>query len=145
MKQQRHLLTNRSDEDDMILTVKQTYRELLKIQKQTKKFQQEFLMQIADKCSYEWNLSKASALNIIIQAEASKCTFARHGATMKGGEKGSIKSLMVPVPEYRSTLAETKEVEWMEIEDKQTIYRFLLKKMHSNLCIPQRVPLLVVR
>jgi hypothetical protein len=134
MKQQRHLLTNRSDEADMITTVQMTYKELLrKIQKQAKKLRQEFLMQIAEKRSYEWHLSKAAAMNIIIQAEASKRTFARHGAVMKGGEKGSIKSLMVPVPEYRSTPAETKEVEWMEIEDEQTIYRFLLKKNAQQL------------
>jgi hypothetical protein len=69
MKQQRHLLTNRSDEADMITTVQMTYKELRKIQKQAKKLRQEFLMQIAEKRSYEWHLSKAAAMNIIIQAE----------------------------------------------------------------------------
>jgi hypothetical protein len=90
-------------------------------------------MQIAEKRACEWHLSKASALNIIIQAEASKRTYARHGAVMKGGEKGSIKTLMVPVPEYRSTVADTKDVEWMEIDDEDTVYSLLLKKNAQQL------------
>jgi hypothetical protein len=90
-------------------------------------------MEIADKRAYEWKLSQQSALKIIIQAEASKKTFVRHGAVMKVGEKGSIKSLMVPIPEYRETLSETKEVEWSEIEDESTIYRMLLKKNAQQL------------
>jgi hypothetical protein len=98
-----------AEETKMIQTVKETYRELRLIQKQAKKLRQDFLMKIAEKRAQEWHISKASALNVIIRSEASKRTFARHGAVMKGGEKGSIKSLMVPTPEYRSTTDEKKK------------------------------------
>jgi hypothetical protein len=133
LKERRQQISTQAEEERMILRVKKTYRELRLIQRQAHDLRQKFLMEIADKRAYEWKLSQQSALNIIIQAEASKKTFARHGAVMKAGEKGSIKSLMVPIPEYRDTLSETKEVEWTEIEDENTIYRMLLKKNAQQL------------
>jgi hypothetical protein len=74
------------------------------------------------------------ALNIIIQSEASKRTYAQHGSVMKPTNKGSISSLMVPVPQYRGTIEETKQVEWTEIDDDATtIYQLLLKQNAQQL------------
>jgi hypothetical protein len=133
MRQRRQGYMSTKDEEKMIQTIKSTYKELRRIQKQAKEIRENFLMEIAEKRANEWHLTKAAALNVILQSESSKRTFARHGAVMKGGEKGSIKSLMVPIPEYRSSLEETKAVEWTEIEDNSSIYSLLLKKNAQQL------------
>jgi hypothetical protein len=52
---------------------------------------------------------------------------------MKNEEKGSINSLMVPVPQYRSDLKTTEEVGWTEIEDDTIIHSLLLRKNAQQL------------
>jgi hypothetical protein len=88
---------------------------------------------VAEKRAGEWNMTTAGALNIIIQSEVSKRTYARHENVMKPNEKGSIQSLMVPVPQYRATVEETKKVECIEIDDNQTTYFLLLKRNAQQL------------
>jgi hypothetical protein len=130
----------KAEEAECVLQIKSAYKELRKIQGEAKDARDSFLQQVAEKRAGEWNMTTAGALNIIIQSEVSKRTYAWHGNVMKPNEKGSIQSLMVPVPQYQSTIEETKKVEWTEIDDDQTIYYLLLKRNAQQLMWPAQSP-----
>jgi hypothetical protein len=117
----------------LVENIKELYRELRSIQKNAKKIREKFLMEIAEKRALEWRLTLNSALKVIIQSEASKRTYARHGRVMKNEEKGSISSLMVPVPQYRNDVKETEAFGWTEIEDDDIIHALLLQKNAQQL------------
>jgi hypothetical protein len=74
---------NSHTEDAVKTQLRDAYRELKVVQCNAELEQEKFLHKLADKQAGEWNLSQNAALNVILQAEASKKTYARHGAVMK--------------------------------------------------------------
>jgi hypothetical protein len=133
LQQREGLRLHKDEKDRLVQNIKCLYRELREIQRNATKIRESFLREIAEKRAYEWRLSTNAALTVISQSEASKQTYARHGRVMKNEEKGSIQSLMVPVPQYRSDIKATEEVGWTEIEDDSIIHSLLLRKNAQQL------------
>ncbi len=94
------------------------------MQQDAENLRKAFLQRLADKRASEWQLSNNAALNVILQAEASKSTYSRHGYVMKKQETGSISNLTIPVPRYSSTVKETEKVGWDTIDDEEVMFPF---------------------
>ena len=58
----------------------------------------EHLEELAEKRAKQWEMKEEHTLKVIIQAEASKRTFARHRKWMKPRKKGAILHLLLPKP-----------------------------------------------
>jgi hypothetical protein len=73
---------NRDTETQVQMQIREAYLSLKEVQQNAEKERKSFLSKLADKRASEWNLSHNAALNVILQSEASKKTFARHGYVM---------------------------------------------------------------
>jgi hypothetical protein len=135
----RYLLKKQEDdrneytEKRVRLQIQDAYRSLKEIQRNTEQERKAFLQRLADKRAGEWNLSQNAALNVIMQAEASKKTFERHGSVMKEQKKGSIENLTIPVPRYALTELESNKVGWETIDDEEMVFSLLLQKNAQQL------------
>ena len=78
------------DVQDSIEDVRLAYNRFREIQRQAADIRCTFLEELAEKRGLQWKMKQAAALKVIIRAEASRKTFARHGRYMKPLKKGSI-------------------------------------------------------
>jgi hypothetical protein len=124
---------NRDTEAQVQMQIREAYLSLKEVQRNAEKERKRFLSKLADKRASEWNLSHNAALNVILQSEASKNTFARHGYVMTKQKTGSIENLTIPIPKYADTEKETEKAGWATIDDEETVFALLLRKNAQQL------------
>ena len=94
-----------------------------------------YLIEKAEKAMHERNTTLASALKQIINSETSRALHQRQGAGMKGAHPGSLKSILVPCPDFSAASDDPKKYceAWSTLtEDKiiNNLFRTLnLKKL----------------
>jgi exonuclease III len=142
----RYLLNKHSSERNgdmeaqVRLQIRNAYSDLREIQRNAEQERKKFLQQLANKRAGEWNLSQNAALNVILQSEASKKTYARHGSVMTKQKTGSIENLTIPVPKYSTTVKDTEKAGWDTIDDEETVFSLLLRKNAQQLMRSSKSP-----
>ncbi len=132
---------------DSIEAVRSAHSNFRQAQHNADKLRSEFLDELKEKRAVQWNMTSAAALKVIIQAEASRKTFARHGCYMKPLKKGSIRSLLIPTPDYHFKSEDGIDnchkdglPGWTEIYDENLIYHLLLRQNANHLHQSTRSP-----
>ena len=142
-----HKYKQHHDVKTSIEDVRRSYQHFRDTQQKSTEIRNTFLEDLATKRSLQWNMKHSAALKVIIRAEASKQTFARHGRYLKPMKKGSIQRLTIPTPDYThkdmhgATISKKDGVPgWMDIDNEDTVFALLLRQNARHLTQSARSP-----
>ena len=130
-------LINTTDEEKEIIhkDIKKAQIELREAQKYSHQLRNEYLHDLAEKRSFQWNMTTEEALHIIIESENSTNLHKKHRRFMKAEQLGTLRSLLVPKP-VTGRVNNLKDPKmYTEVTDTEMINNLLLQRNYKHLLL----------
>ena len=113
--------------------LKNAQLELREAQRSANTLREKHLEKLADKRSYQWQMSSAEALHIINESEKSKKLHGKHRRLLNKDNEGTLRSLMVPIPitGIKNNIKDPRT--YTTITDSTTMFNTLLRRNFNHL------------
>ena len=129
-------------EKDIIIVAKEernkALKELRQAQKESRRYRDEMLDDLAEKKSKPWNMAKEKAAKVLKEAEKMSQCFKKINVTIKETNHGGIRSLLIPTDKNKNKKVDADSDDtngnWEEIRNTDEIYTLLLEQNATMLC-----------
>ena len=107
-------------------------------QKDSRRYRDEMLDDLATKCAKKWKMAKETAVKIIQEAEKHSMMFQKINLTVKDVERMGVRSLLIPTEENNEQVIDHDNDDtngkWEEVQEIESIYERILEQNAMMLC-----------